>query len=362
MELAVPTQRAFRFITSSDGVQIATAASGQGPLLLKAATWLTHIEHAPAGTLHAALIDEFSRTHTYIEYDTRGCGLSQRRVDDISFNAWVRDLEAVANAYGAERFALMGFTCGAGVAVEYAARHPERVSHLILYGGFATSYYSTSHPDPAIRQEGDLMLQLAQVGWGSSSPAFRQVFASKFLPGGTTAEWGAFDKLQRETATPDIAVRYLRTLYSINVKESAARVRCPTLVLHPKDDQMVKFQQGRRLASLVPGARLVPLEGSNHMPLPDEPAWTEFLRQTRAFLGVTGDSPEPRPSMVRLTSRQSEVLTHIAHGRTDKQIANALSLSPRTVQMHVASLIRSLGCKNRTEAACHATQHQLIDH
>lgn len=356
-------EREFRFITSSDGVKIATAASGRGPLLIKAATWLTHVEHAPPGSLHAALIDEFSHTHTYIEYDTRGCGLSQRRVDNISFDAWVRDLEAVADAYGAERFALLALTCAVGVAVEYAARHPERVSHLILYGGFATSYHSTSHPDPAVREEGDLMLRLTEIGWGSNLPAFRRVFASRMLPNASVAQWDAFDRLQRETATPDVAVRHLRAMYAMNVKEAASRVRCPTLVLHARDDEMVKFQQGLRLASLIPGARFVPLEGRNHMPCPDEPAWTGLLAETRRFLNVdaASDRPVAQPTPIRLTTRQTEVLSQIAHGQTDKQIARALDLSPRTVQMHVSRLIRTLGCKNRTEAAHRASSYQLLE-
>lgn len=347
-----------RFVTSSDGVQIATARYGSGPLVLKAATWLTHIDQVAPGTIQQALIDEFSAAHTYVEYDTRGCGLSQRRVDDLSFESWVRDLEAVANAYGRdEPFTLLGFTCGAGVAVEYAARHPERVSRLILFGGFATSYYSTSHPDPAVRREGDLMMELAAVGWGSSSPAFRQVFVSRFLPDASPAQWSAFDKLQRETCSPDVAARYLRTLYGINVKDAARRVRCPALLLHPKDDQMVPFEQGRRLASLVPGARFVPLEGRNHIPLPTEPAFAGFLREVRDFMGDARGPDEPAP---RLTARQAEVLRHIASGQTDKQIAGALQLSPRTVEMHVASALKALGCRTRAEAVHRATRLQLL--
>jgi len=355
-------RRDIRFVKSFDDVNIATAACGSGPPLIKAATWLTHIEQTPPGTIHSALIQEFGRTHTYIEYDTRGCGLSQRKVDDISFNAWVRDLEAVADASGHERFALLGFTCAAGVAVEYAARHPDRVSHLILFGGFATSYHSTSHPDPAVSREGDLMVELAEVGWGCSSPAFRQVFVSRFLPQASQAQWQAFDKLQRETATPDVAARYLRAMYSMNVKEAAAGVRCPTLVLHAKDDQMVKFDQGKRLASLIPGARFVPLEGRNHIPFPDEPAWLGFLQEVRRFLGgVATARSDATPSSVRLTPRQSEVLRYVASGQTDKQIAQALSLSPRTVEMHVAGAIKALGCKTRAEATHRAAHHRLLD-
>lgn len=347
-----------RFVTSSDGVQIATARYGSGPLVLKAATWLTHIDRVAPASVQQALIDEFSATHTYVEYDTRGCGLSQRRVDDLSFESWVRDLEAVADTCGLdEPFTLLGFTCGAGVAVEYAARHPERVRNLVLFGGFATSYYSTSHPDPAVRREGDLMLELAAVGWGSSSPAFRQVFVSRFLPDASPAQWRAFDELQRETCSPDVAARYLQSLYGINVKEAAARVRCPALLLHPKGDQMVPFEQGRRLASLVPGARFVPLEGRNHIPLPTEPAFAAFLQEVRDFLGTTGAVEGPPP---RLTPRQAEVLRRIAGGETDKQVAAALSLSPRTVEMHVAAALKALGCRTRAEAVHRATRLHLL--
>lgn len=347
-----------RFVTSSDGVQIATARYGSGPLVLKAATWLTHIDRVAPGSIQQALIDEFSAAHTYVEYDTRGCGLSQRRVDDLSFESWVRDLEAVADTYGrGEPFTLLGFTCGAGVAVEYAARHPERVRNLVLFGGFATSYYSTSHPDPAVRREGDLMLELAAVGWGNSSPAFRQVFVSRFLPDASPAQWRAFDELQRETCSPDVAARYLQSLYGINVKEAAARVRCPALLLHPKGDQMVPFEQGRRLASLVPGARFVPLEGRNHIPLPSEPAFTAFLREVRDFLGTPREADL---AAARLTPRQAEVLRRIAGGETDKQVAGALSLSPRTVEMHVAAALKALGCRTRAEAVHRATRLHLL--
>jgi len=166
-------RRDIRFVKSFDDVNIATAVCGSGPPLIKAATWLTHIEQTPPGTIHSALIEEFGRTHTYIEYDTRGCGLSQRKVDDISFDAWVRDLEAVADASGHARFALLGFTCAAGVAVEYAARHPDRVSHLILFGGFVVSQHQPPRPCGPPRGRSDagacrsgLGLQLACISAG----------------------------------------------------------------------------------------------------------------------------------------------------------------------------------------------------
>lgn len=353
---------AIRFNRSFDGAQIASMECGSGPPLIKAATWLTHIGQRPVGTIHSALVEEFSRAGSYVEYDTRGCGLSQRRVDDISFEAWVRDLETVADAHGHERFALLGFTCAAGVAVEYAARHPHRVSHLILFGGFATSYHSTSNADPAIRREGDLMVELAEVGWGNSSPSFRQVFVSRFLPDATAQQWSDFDRVQRETATGDVAARYLRAMYAMNVKASATRVRCPTLVMHAQDDQLVGFEQGRRLASLIPGARFMPLEGRNHIPFPGEPSWTGFVREVRSFLGR-----EPAPPMsaaqpvARLTNRQRQVLRLVACGHSDKEAAIALNLSPRTIEMHVNGALRALGCRTRAEATHKAARQQLLD-
>jgi len=355
----MPHARDIRFVRSSDGVQLAAARYGAGPALIKAATWLTHIDRVLPGSVQAALIDEFAPRHTYVEYDTRGCGLSQRRVDELSFDSWLRDLEAVADAYGREPFTLLGFTCAAGVAVEYAARHPERVSKLILFGGFATSYHSTSNPDPAVRREGDLMVELAELGWGSSSAAFRQVFVSRFLPDATQTEWRAFDELQRDTATPDVAARFLRAMYNLNVKEAAARVRCPTLVMHPTGDELVRFEQGRRLASLIPGARFVPLQGRNHIPFPREPAWDGFVRETRQFLGAAQHRAEAT-SPVQLTARQTEVLRRIAFGESDKQIAAALHLSPRTVEMHAARALQALGCRTRAEGVRRATEQRLL--
>jgi pimeloyl-ACP methyl ester carboxylesterase/DNA-binding CsgD family transcriptional regulator len=351
--------RDIRFVTAGDGVQLAAARCGSGPLVLRAATWLTHVERVVPGSLAAALVDEFAPRHTYVEYDTRGCGLSQRRVEEISFEAWVRDLEAVADAYAPEPFTLLGFACGAGLAVEYAARHPERVRKLILFGGFATSYHSTSCPDPAVQREGDLLLELAALGWGHACPAFRQVFAARLMPDGTPAQWQALDELQRCTATPEVAVRFLRVMFGINVKQAAARVRCPTLVLHPKDDLTVPFEQGRRLASLIPGARFVPLEGRNHMPFPHEPAWAGFVRETRAFLGER-HSAAVAPALLSLTARQSEVLRRIAYGESDKQIAAALLLSPRTVEMHASRALQTLGCRTRAEAVRCATERRLL--
>ncbi|MGI9025891.1 MAG: LuxR C-terminal-related transcriptional regulator, partial [Burkholderiaceae bacterium] len=186
--------------------------------------------------------------------------------------------------------------------------------------------------------------------WGSAQPAFRQVFVSKFLPDADAEQRRMFDELQKATATPEMAVKYLRAVYSINVKPAAAQVKCPTLSLHMKGDQMVSFEQGRQLASLIPGARFVPLEGNNHVPFENEPGWSGFVR---AFLGKRA-----RPA--ELTPRQREVLKRVAFGQTDKQIARDLNLSPRTVEMHVAGAMKALGGKTRAEAVRAAGERSLL--
>jgi pimeloyl-ACP methyl ester carboxylesterase/DNA-binding CsgD family transcriptional regulator len=343
------TPREIRFCKSSDGVELAMALYGGGPPLVKAATWLTHIELEQTSPVDRQLIETFAPDFRYVTYDARGCGLSQRRVDDVSFEAWVRDLEAVVDALALDKFSLLGISQGAAVAVAYAARHPERVSQLILLGGFATSYFTTGKPDPAVVQEAQTLLKIVEIGWGSDRPAFRQVFVSKFLPDATAEQWREFDALQKATVAPEMAVRYLQTMYSVNVKDLATQVRCPVLALHVKGDQLIYFDQGRRLAASIPGARFVPLEGNNHIPLPQEPAWKVFVNEVASFLGAKRNNT-PAANKIVLTPRQQDVLARVARGQTDKEIARDLRLSPRTIEMHVAGAMKALGAKTRAEA------------
>ena len=349
-------QRDIRFCKSSDGVELAMALYGRGPPLVKAATWLTHIELDQTSPFDRQLIDAFAPDFRYVTYDARGCGLSQRHVDDVSFEAWVRDLEAVVDALGLEQFSLLGVSQGAAVAVAYAARHPERVSRLILLGGFATSYFTTGKTDPIIAQEAQTLLKIAEIGWGSDRPAFRQVFVSKFLPDASAEQWREFDALQKATVAPEMAVRYLQAMFSVNIKALAAQVRCPVLALHMKGDQLIYFDQGRRLAASIPGARFVPLEGNNHIPLSHEPAWKVFVDEAISFLGPKrNEATGARGSS--LTPRQRDVLARVARGQTDKEIARDLRLSPRTVEMHVAGAMKALGAKTRAEAVAKSPEH-----
>ena len=351
------SQQEIRFCTSSDGVGLAMALYGGGPVLVKVATWLTHVELDLASPFDRLLINEFAPRFRYVTYDSRGCGLSQRHVDDISLDAWVRDLEAVVDALGLTSFPLLGISQGAAIAVAYAARHPERVSQLILLNGFATSYFTAQRVDAKVVEEAETLLKIVELGWGSAQSSFRQVFVSKFLPDASTEQRHRFDELQKATVAPDMAVRYLRAMFNVSVRELAPRVQCPALVMHMRGDQMILFDQGRRLAALIPGAQFVPLPGNNHVPFEHEPAWAGFVQHVRSFLA---GAQSPPAATLALTPRQHEVLLRVADGHTDKQIARELDLSPRTVEMHVAGAMKALQAKTRAEAVRTAAEHGLL--
>ena len=352
----MPPHQDIRFCTTADGVQLAMGLYGSGSPVVKAATWLTHIERDPGNAQNGHWIEELGRHHTYVTYDARGCGLSSRSPGDISLEAWVRDLEAVVDHLQLDRFPLLGISQGAAIAVAYAARHPERVSQLILFGSFATSYFTTGNPDPRIVQEAEMLLKIAELGWGQGSAAFRQVFVAKFMPQAGAEQQRAFDDYQKVTADAATAVRCLRAMFNVDVKEVAKQVRCPTLVFHARRDQLIYFDQGRKLAGLIPGARFVPVDSDNHLPLADEPCWPDIVRELRGFLG---DAETPAPS-VHLTERQLQVLRAVAAGHTDKQIAKQLGLSPRTVEMHVAGALKALDCTTRAEAVHRAGAAGLL--
>lgn len=343
-----------RFCTTADGVQLAMACYGSGPPLVRVATWLTHVERDPNSAFNNHWIEQFSRDHRYVTYDERGCGLSSRQPPEISFEAWVRDLGTVVDTLGLDTFPLLGISQGAAIAVAFAARHPERVSRLVLFGGFATTYFSTRNPDPRVREEAEALIKTIELGWGRGSAAFRKVFVTKFMPGATPGQQQELDEYSLATASAEVAAKVMRVNFGLDVKEEASQVTCPTLVLHSRGDQMVLFDQGRKLAGLIPGARFIPVDSENHVPMSSEPCWPGVVAQIKAFLG---DATTPAG---RLTPRQVAVLMHVAAGKTDKQIARTLGLSPRTVEMHVAGALKALGCATRAEAVAKASHGGLL--
>lgn len=336
-----------RFCTTPDGVRIAYATSGTGPPLVKAANWLSHLEFDWRSPIWRHWIEELSRDHTYIRYDERGCGLSDWDIPAFEFEAWVRDLEAVADALGLETFPLLGISQGGPVAMTYAARHPERVSHLILYGTYARGRNLRPRAEEQAAER-DALLTLTRMGWGRDNPAYRQIFASSFIPGGSAEEQRWFNDLCRISTSPENAVEFMKTFSEIDVEEIAAGVNVPTLVLHTRSDLRVEFEEGRRLAAMIPGARFVPLDGENHILLEDEPAWNTFLLEVRAFLGVdTAEAPSVREDVHTILFTDVEGSTELTHRLGDRKARDLLREHEKVVRgalgAHGGSEVKTMG-------------------
>jgi DNA-binding SARP family transcriptional activator/pimeloyl-ACP methyl ester carboxylesterase len=268
------------FCHAADGTRIAYSVGGSGPPLVKAANWMTHFDYDRESPLRRHWTEDIAVTRTLLRYDERGCGMSDWNIDRFDFDAWVEDLEAVVDSAKLDRFPLLGVSQGAAVAVAFAVRHPERVSRMALYGSYARGRRRRAE-GPA---EAALDVELARIGWGRDDPSFRQVFTSQFLPDGSRADWDEFNQLQRRTTSPENAVCFLETFADIDVTTEAPQVRCPTLILHARNDHRVPSSSARELAALIPGSRLVLLPGRNHLLTRDDPAWPLFLGELDRFL------------------------------------------------------------------------------
>jgi len=335
-----------RLCSGSDGVRIAYATCGSGPPIVKAANWLSHLELDFESPVWNHVTVELCSRHTLVRYDQRGCGLSDRDVAEISFASWLRDLETVVDASGVERFPLVGISQGASIAVAYAVAHPERVSHLVLHGGYARGRLKRTH-DPAQHEEAEMLVRLAELGWGKHNPAFRQFFTTQFIPGGTPEQHHWFNELERMTTTPRNAARIMRVFNEIDVVDLLPRVKCPTLVLHASGDARVPFDEGRLLAGKIPGARFVPLESENHLVLETDVAWQRWRDEIRGFLPA---STAADSVFATLTPREREVVELLAGGRDNAQIAARLALSEKTVRNHITSIFAKLEVENRGQA------------
>jgi pimeloyl-ACP methyl ester carboxylesterase len=276
-------EQEIHFCQTGDGVQLAYARIGQGPALVKTGHWMTHIEFDFESPIWRQLYRELSRDHSFIRYDARGNGLSDREIPDLTFEKFVDDLEAVVDAAGIDRFALLGISQGCAVSIAYAVRHPDRVSHLVLLGGYAVGWKKRARTE-AEKEAGDAMLTLMRVGWGQENPAFRQMFTSQFIPGANKEQADWFNEFQRISSSPADAARNFLANGEADVSALLSQVKVPTLVMHARQDARVPFESGRRVAAGIPGARFVPLESQNHVMLEGEPALTRFLEELRSFL------------------------------------------------------------------------------
>jgi pimeloyl-ACP methyl ester carboxylesterase/DNA-binding CsgD family transcriptional regulator len=343
------TRQRIRYLHTSDGVKLAWAEAGSGPLLIKAANWLTHLEYDRESPVWRHWI-RFLAGHThFVRYDERGCGMTDWNAGDQSFARWVQDLEQVVEAAAPQgKFALLGMSQGAAVCVEYAVRHPERVSGLILYGGYARGW--ARRHEPETEREHEAIIALTHLGWGKDNPAYREVFTSRFIPGGTRAQIDWFNDLCRKTTTPEIAAELLRVRATIDVSALLEKVRAPTLVLHARNDAVVPITAGRFLAASIPGAEFVELDSRNHILLEDEPAWERFCALVLDFLGVGATAGHEDPAFATLTARERGILALLTEGLSNAEIAERLSLSEKTVRNHISNVFDKLGVWTRTQA------------
>jgi pimeloyl-ACP methyl ester carboxylesterase len=283
---AVETERSeaaqtIKYCRAPDGVRIAYAISGSGPFLVKSGNWMNHLEYDWESPIWGHVFRGLSRGHTLVRYDARGNGLSDWDVDTLSLDAWVTDLQTVVDAVGIERFPLLGISQGGPVAVAYSVRHPERVSHLILYGAFALGGKKRA---PAEKEMREAMATLMRLGWGADNPSFRQMFTTRFIPGGTHQQAEFFNELQLKTTSPECAARYFDVVGDFDITDLLPRVKTQTLVMHVRDDQVVPFEAGRQLAAGIPGAHFIALHGRNHLFLEHEPASDRFFEEVSLFL------------------------------------------------------------------------------
>lgn len=341
-------QQTIRFVKSADGVRLAVATSGSGPPLVKSANWLSHLEfdwHSPVWRHWFRFL---SAGRQLIRFDPRGCGLSDWDAEDLSHAAQVADLEAIIDASDLDRFPLLGLSQGGAACIEYAVRHPERVTLLILYGCYAEGWAQRGQES---RRHGQALIELIRQGWGQENPAFRQLFASLFIPDANTEQVRWFSDLMRTTTQPEIAARILESFGEINVRALLPRVRVPTMVMHARDDARIPFEQGRLLATEIPDARFVALESRNHILTEGEPAWARFREAVDDFLGPPatpeatqhGDLPE-------LTARENAILRLVAQGDGNSEIARRLFISEKTVRNHLTNIFEKLGVDSRARA------------
>ena len=274
------------FCDVPDGTKIAYATIGSGLPILKAANWLTHLEFDWASPIWGQCFTEVAEKRTFIRYDERGCGLSDWDVKNLCFDAFVEDLEVVADKLGLERFPLLGISQGCAVSIEYAVRHPERVSGLVLISGYAVGWRKSTPPEEQARREA--VMKLTELGWGTDNPAYRHIFSQTFMPDASPQDLEWFDEFQRRTTSPMNAARFQEAFGQIDVSHRLAQVNVPTIVFHSEGDQRIPVEQGRALAAGIRDAEFVPLDSRNHILVDGEPALQACTAKISRFLEENG--------------------------------------------------------------------------
>lgn len=340
------SRQTVRYVPASDGVRLAWAESGTGAPLVKAATWLTHLEYDLDSPVWRHWIAFFTDHFRFVRYDERGCGMSDWDVRDLSLERRVLDLETVVDgARVTEPFTLLGISQGASVCIAYAVRHPDRVANLVLYGGYARGALRRGDLEASRLYEA---ITVMASSWGSDNPAFRQVFTSRFIPRGTDEQLRWFNELCRKTTSPQLAGTLLRARAETDVTALLKQVRTPTLVLHGRDDAVAPLSEGRCLASEIPGAQFIELDSPNHVLLEHEPAWARFQEAVLKFAGQRTAAADP--VFEALSRRERETLALLAEGLSNAEIAERLGISEKTVRNHLSNLFDKLGVWSRAQA------------
>jgi pimeloyl-ACP methyl ester carboxylesterase/DNA-binding CsgD family transcriptional regulator len=343
-----------RYVSAPDGTRLAWAEAGAGQPLVKAANWLTHLEYEWESPVWRHWLQFLSGHARLVRYDERGCGMSEWRSAELTLDLWAADLHAVIEAARpGGPVTLLGISQGAATCIRYATRHPERVGRLILYGGYARGAMRGGAPEnQAFRRA---MIDLAKVGWGRDNPTFRQVFTSRFIPGGTPEQLQWFNELCLKTATGDVVASLLEARALVDVTGELRDVGVPTLVLHARNDEVIPVAEGRLLASGIPGAEFVELDSRNHVLLEQEPAWQRFREAVVSFMGL--DAAAARSPFAALSARERQVLSLMAEGLGNADIAERLAISEKTVRNHASNLFDKLGVWSRAQAIVFARDH-----
>jgi pimeloyl-ACP methyl ester carboxylesterase/DNA-binding CsgD family transcriptional regulator len=351
----VTTKKAseIRFATSADGTRIAYTCEGAGPVLVRAGLWMGHLEQDWKSPVRRPLLEEMCRTYSYCRYDARGCGLSDRDVTDVSLEAMVGDLEAVVDAAGLDQFPLLGLSAGGALSIAYAAKNPRRVSRMVLYGPYARGPLKRN-PTPKQIEEAQLLVKMIELGWDRENPAYRQVHTSQFMPGATKEQMDDWNELQRLTLSPEMAVRHKLSREQWDVSGLLPQIKCPVLVIHCRDDARVPPAEGRLLASQIPNARLVTLEGKNHVLMKGDPAFDEFLVALRDF--VPPGKRQADTSFAELSRREREVLELVAQGLDNLQISAHLGVAEKTVRNVMTNIFDKIAVENRPQAIVRARE------
>ena len=347
-----------RMLRTVDGVNLAWASVGSGPPLVRASTWLTHLEHDWSSPVWRHWLDFLAGHFQLIRYDERGCGLSDWVADDYSQQRWFDDFDATVNASKPKRpFAVLGISQGGIAAINYAVRHPENVSHLILYGAYARGWLNRNDPDGA--QGYKAITELTRLGWGQDNPVYRQLFTSRFVPDGTPEQLDWFNDLCAKTTKPEVAARLLEERGHADVTNLLPKVSVPTLVIHSSHDGVAPLSEGRLLAAEIPNARFVQLDSKNHVLLEHESAWQRFKDEVLQFTGVQSNENRQAPVFDVLSPREREVLSRVAEGLTNSQIAEKLFISEKTVRNHITHIFAKLEVGSRAQAIVLAKNNRL---